>query len=67
MLNKFKEYCLHCETEVKANKEHLKMKNPQKGNKIHKKRTTKREYGVLCNECFKKYSKGMRKQYHNYV
>ena len=59
--------CLSCNDYVEERKGFIKMKNPQKGHLIGKKRSEPRKYGVYCKDCFKSYSKTMKEKYHDYT
>ena len=65
--NIYKGNCLSCGKNVEAKKGFIKMKNPQKGNMIGKKRIEDRKWGVYCCECFSEYEKTMREKYHDYI
>lgn len=59
--------CLSCGKYVEAKKGFIKLKNPQKGNNINKKRKEARKWGVYCKQCFESYAKVMKDKYHDYT
>ena len=57
LINIYSGNCLYCKSFVDVKKGIVKIINPQKGEDLNKKRSTKRQYGVLCINCGKKYNK----------
>ncbi len=59
--------CMFCGIFVAPKKGYIKMKNPQRGENIGKRRDTPRKYGVLCDKDFAVYAKSMAEKYHAYA